>query len=109
MLPARSDADLRQRCAGTPWGQQPRHACGVRQRALAGELAFGTVDSWLVWKLTGGRVHATDISNASRTLLFNIHEQKWDEQLCSLFDVPSSMLPEVTSCSEAIGESMAGA
>jgi len=79
------------------------HVHGVRQRAAAGELAFGTVDSWLVWKLTGGRVHATDISNASRTLLFNIHDQKWDEELCAVFDVPASMLPEVKSCSEVVG------
>ena len=79
------------------------HVPGARQRAQAGELAFGTVDSWLVWKLTGGRVHATDISNASRTLLFNIHEQKWDEELCSLFDVPASLLPEVKSSSEVVG------
>jgi glycerol kinase len=76
---------------------------GARQRAQAGELAFGTVDSWLIWKLTNGRVHATDISNASRTLLFNIHEQKWDEELCTLFDIPASMLPEVKSCSEVVG------
>ncbi|MBP7052513.1 MAG: glycerol kinase GlpK [Phycisphaerae bacterium] len=76
---------------------------GARQRAQAGELAFGTVDSWLVWKLTGGRVHVTDISNASRTLLFNIHEQRWDEELCKLFEVPASMLPEVKSCSEVVG------
>ncbi len=79
------------------------HVPGARQRAQAGELAFGTVDSWLVWKLTGGRVHVTDISNASRTLLFNIHEQKWDEELCKLFEVPASMLPEVKSCSEVVG------
>lgn len=79
------------------------HVPGARQRAQAGELAFGTVDSWLLWKLTGGRVHATDISNASRTLLFNIHEQKWDEELCTLFDVPCSLLPEVKSCSEVVG------
>jgi glycerol kinase len=76
------------------------NVAGARQRAQAGELAFGTVDSWLIWKLTNGRVHATDISNASRTLLFNIHDQKWDEELCRLFDVPRSMLPEVKSCSE---------
>ena len=76
---------------------------GARRRATAGELAFGTVDSWLIWKLTGGRVHVTDISNASRTLLFNIHEQKWDEELCTLFDVPMSMLPEVKTCSEVVG------
>jgi glycerol kinase len=79
------------------------HVAGARQRAQAGELACGTVDSWLVWKLTGGRVHATDMSNASRTLLFNIHEQKWDEELCTLFDVPASMLPEVKSSSEVVG------
>ncbi len=79
------------------------HVDGARERAEKGELAFGTVDSWLVWKLTNGRVHATDISNASRTLLFNIHEQKWDEELCDLFAVPPSMLGEVKSCSEAFG------
>jgi glycerol kinase len=79
------------------------HVEGARQRAEKGELAFGTVDSWLVWKLTGGRVHATDISNASRTLLFNIHDQKWDAELCGLFGVPASMLPEVKSCSELFG------
>jgi glycerol kinase len=79
------------------------HVPGARPRAQAGELAFGTVDSWLLWKLTGGRVHATDISNASRTLLFNIHEQKWDEELCRLFDVPGSLLPEVKRCSEVVG------
>jgi len=76
---------------------------GARQRANKGELAFGTVDSWLVWKLTNGSVHATDISNASRTLLFNIHDQKWDEELCELFGVPMSMLGEVKSCSEQFG------
>jgi len=76
---------------------------GARERAQKGELAFGTVDSWLVWKLTNGSVHATDISNASRTLLFNIHDQKWDEELCELFEVPMSMLGEVKSCSEEFG------
>ena len=76
---------------------------GARERAEKGELAFGTVDSWLVWKLTNGAVHATDISNASRTLLYNIHEQKWDEQLCELFGVPMSMLGEAKSCSEEFG------
>jgi glycerol kinase len=79
------------------------HVAGARARAEAGELAFGTVDSWLIWKLTNGRVHATDITNASRTLLFNIHDQKWDDELCRLFDVPRSMLAEVKGCSEAIG------
>ncbi|MCL5282616.1 MAG: glycerol kinase GlpK [Planctomycetes bacterium] len=79
------------------------NAPDARKRAQAGELAFGTVDSWLVWKLTDGRVHATDVSNASRTLLFNIHEQKWDAELCKLFDVPPSMLPDVKSSSEVVG------
>ncbi len=76
---------------------------GARAKAEKGELAFGTVDAWLVWKLTNGRVHATDISNASRTLLFNIHDQQWDEELCDLLSVPVSMLPEVKSCSETFG------
>ena len=76
---------------------------GARERAERGELAFGTVDSWLVWKLTKGRVHATDITNACRTLLFNIHQQTWDPELCDLFGVPASMLPEVKSCSEQFG------
>ncbi len=79
------------------------HVDGARARAEAGELAFGTVDSWLVWKLTGGRVHATDVSNACRTLLFNIHEQQWDAELCALLSIPMSMLPEVKSCSDAFG------
>lgn len=67
----------------------------ARRRAEAGELLFGTVDTWLVWQLTGGRVHATDATNASRTLLFNIHTQQWDETLLELFSVPRSVLPEV--------------
>jgi len=79
------------------------HVPGARARAQRGELAFGTVDAWLVWNLTKGRVHATDISNASRTLLFNIHTRTWDDALCELFEVPQSMLPRVTSCSEEIG------
>lgn len=79
------------------------HVAGAQQRAQAGELAFGTVDSWLIWKLTNGRVHATDITNACRTLLFNIHDQRWDEELCELFDIPPSMLPEVKGCSEVVG------
>ncbi len=68
---------------------------GARKRAEAGELAFGTVDSYLLWKLTGGKVHATDATNASRTMLFNIAQQKWDEELLALFDIPVSLLPEV--------------
>ena len=80
---------------------------GARQKAEAGELMFGTVDTWLIYKLTGGRVHATDYSNASRTMLFNIHTLTWDDQLLSLFDVPRSMLPEVHPSSHIFGTSTA--
>ncbi len=76
---------------------------GARDKAQRGELCFGTVDSWLLWKLTNGKVHATDVSNASRTLLYNIHELKWDEELLSLFGIPDNMLPEVRSSSEVYG------
>ncbi|MBR6727689.1 MAG: glycerol kinase GlpK [Clostridia bacterium] len=71
------------------------HTEGARERAARGELCFGTVDSYLIFRLTGGRVHATDPSNAARTLLFNIHDMKWDKELLELFDVPAAMLPEV--------------
>ena len=77
---------------------------GARERAEAGELAFGTVDSWLVWKLTGGRKHITDVSNASRTLMYNIREEQWDDELLDILDVPRSMLPEVRSSSEVYGQ-----
>jgi glycerol kinase len=77
---------------------------GARPKADAGQLAFGTVDAWLLWKLTAGAVHATDVSNASRTMLFNIHTMKWDDELLRLFGVPASLLPEVRSSSEAFGE-----
>jgi len=73
---------------------------GARAKAEKGDLAFGTVDSWLVWKLTQGRKHVTDVSNASRTMLFNINTLKWDAELLSLFDVPLAMMPEVASSSE---------
>jgi glycerol kinase len=73
---------------------------GVRERAEKGELAFGTVDSWLVWKLTQGRTHITDVSNASRTMMFNIHTLDWDEELLEILGIPNSMLPEVKSSSE---------
>jgi len=76
----------------------------VRARALDGKLAFGTVDCFLLWRLTGGRVHATDASNASRTLLFNIHTQTWDEDLLKLFDIPRELLPEVKDCAANFGE-----
>ncbi len=76
---------------------------GARKKALEGSLRFGTVDSWLVWNLTGGKRHVTDVSNASRTMLFNIHTLKWDEDLLRLFGIPSSMLPEVCDSSAVYG------
>ena len=72
--------------------------------AKEGELAFGTVDSWLVWKLTGGRLHITDPSNASRTMLFDINTLEWDDELLEIFDIPRAMFPEVRSSSEIYGE-----
>jgi glycerol kinase len=80
---------------------------GARRRAEAGELAFGTVDSWLAWKLTGGAVHVTDPSNASRTLLYNIHTQQWDAELLELFGIPKKLLPQVKSSSEVYAETAA--
>ncbi len=76
----------------------------ARRRAENGELAFGTIDTWLVWKLTGGRLHITDVSNASRTMLFDINTLKWDDELLAIFDVPRAILPEVRSSSEVYGE-----
>jgi len=80
---------------------------GLRARAEAGELAFGTVDTFLLWRLTGGRVHATDVSNASRTLLFDIHRLDWDDELLALVGVPPAVLPEVRPTSGAFGETEA--
>ena len=71
----------------------------IRQRAEEGHLCFGTIDSWLIWKLTQGKSHITDASNASRTMLFNLTTGSWDEELCKLFDIPMSMLPEVVDSS----------
>ncbi len=79
------------------------HVKGARAKAKAGKLAFGTIDTWLLWNLTGGKVHATDPSNASRTMLYNIHKQAWDPDLLALFDVPVAILPEVRSSSEVYG------
>lgn len=76
---------------------------GARERAEAGKLRFGTVDSWLVWRLTRGHVHITDVTNASRTMLFNIHTLEWDEDLLKLFGIPKSMMPEVKQSSEIYG------
>lgn len=76
---------------------------GARDKATKGELAFGTVDSFLIWRLTGGKTHATDATNASRTNVFNINNQEWDEELLELFDVPASILPEVKDCADDYG------
>jgi glycerol kinase len=83
------------------------HVPGARQRAEAGELAFGTVDTWLVWNLTGGAVHATDASNASRTLLYNIHNGDWDDKLLQLMRIPRAVLPNVVPTSGVVGASAA--
>lgn len=79
------------------------NAAGVRERAEKGELLFGTVDSWIIWKLTGGKVHVTDYSNASRTMLFNIHTLKWDEEILRVLKIPQQILPEVKPSSHVYG------
>ena len=89
--------------SGTKLNWLLQHIPGARQRALRGELAFGTIDSWLIWQLTAGKVHATDVSNASRTMLFNIHTLDWDDELLRAMDIPRSLLPKIVSSSEIIG------
>ena len=79
------------------------HVEGVRERAERGELAFGTVETWLVWNLTLGRLHISDVSNASRTMLFNIHSLEWDDELLNLLDIPKSLMPDVVDSSEVYG------
>jgi glycerol kinase len=79
------------------------HVSGAREQAAKGELCFGTIDTWLLWKLTNGKVHATDVSNASRTMMFNIHTLEWDQELLKLYDIPANLLPEVRSSSEVYG------
>ena len=80
------------------------HIEGARQQAQRGELLMGTIETWLIWRLTGGQVHATDYTNASRTMLFNIHTMQWDDDLLALFDIPRSMMPEVMPCDAIYGE-----
>ncbi|MFF2499778.1 glycerol kinase GlpK [Peribacillus sp. NPDC058075] len=80
------------------------HVDGARERAENGDLLFGTIDTWLIWKLSGGKAHVTDYSNASRTLMYNIHDLKWDEELLEILQVPRSMLPDVRSSSEIYGK-----
>jgi len=79
---------------------------GARQQAERGELAFGTIDSWLLWQLTGGALHATDVSNASRTMLFNVHSNAWDDELLALLDIPASLLPAVLPSSANYGQTV---
>ena len=80
------------------------NVAGAKEKAEAGKLAFGTIDTWLIWKLTNGQTHVTDVSNASRTMMYNIHTLTWDEELLELFGIPKSMLPTVKSSSEVYGE-----
>lgn len=82
------------------------HVEGSREKAAKGDVLFGTIDTWVIWKLTGGKVHVTDYTNASRTLMYNIHELKWDEALLSYLDVPKAMLPEVKPSSEVYGNTV---
>lgn len=89
--------------SGTKIGWLLDRVPGAREQAERGELAFGTIDSFLLWRLTGGRVHASDATNAARTLLFNIHRNEWDAGLCKLLNVPMSLLPEVRDCAAAFG------
>lgn len=106
------EADVRERTglvldpyfSGTKLQWLLDHVPGARDRANRGELAAGTIDTWLIWKLTGGRVHATDASNASRTLLWNLRSADWDEEMLRLFDVPREILPEVVTSSGVIAE-----
>lgn len=80
------------------------HVEGAREQAEAGELLFGTIDTWLIWKLSNGKVHVTDYSNASRTMLYNIYEQKWDQEICEKLSIPMSLLPKVASSSEVYAQ-----
>lgn len=84
------------------------HVEGARAKAEQGDLLFGTTDTWLIWKLTGGKVHVTDYSNASRTMMYNIRELQWDQELLAMLDVPKGMLPEVRNSSEVYGNTDAG-
>jgi len=94
--------------SASKWNWILEHVPGAKEKAAAGELALGTVDSWLIWNLTGGSVHVTDVTNASRTMLFNINTLTWDQELLTLFGIPESMLPEVKSSSEIYGHTAAG-
>ena len=103
MITARTGLLLDPYFSGTKVKWLLDHIPGARERAARGELAFGTVDSWLVWNLTGGAVHATDATNAARTLLFNIASNEWDAEICGLLDIPMQILPEVRDCAAPFG------
>lgn len=90
--------------SATKWRWMLESVPGAREKAEKGELAFGTIDSWLIWKLTDGKVHVSDVTNACRTMLFNIHTLDWDPELLELFDIPVEVLPEVRSSSEIYGK-----
>ena len=94
--------------SATKWKWILDNVPGAGEKARRGELAFGTVESWLIWNLTGGKVHVTDVTNASRTMLFNIHTLEWDPELLDLFGIPRSVIPEVRSSSEVYGNSAEG-
>ena len=104
LIRARSGLELDAYFSATKLAWLLDHIPDARRRAEAGELAFGTIDSWLVWQLTGGRCHVTDPSNASRTMLFDIHRQRWDDELLALFRIPRALLPEVVPTSGVLGE-----
>ncbi len=107
MITARTGLLLDPYFSGTKVKWLLDHIPGARDRAARGELAFGTVDSWLIWNLTGGQVHATDATNAARTLLFNIATNDWDADICALLDIPMSILPEVRDCAAPFGTARA--
>jgi glycerol kinase len=108
MLAAKTGLVLDAYFSGTKLKWLLDHVPGARARAARGELAFGTIDTWLVWKLTNGAVHVTDASNASRTLLYDIHTGTWDDELLALFDIPREVLPRVVSSSEVIATTALG-
>ena len=108
MLAAKTGLVLDAYFSGTKLKWLLDHVPGARARAARGELAFGTIDTWLVWKLTNGAVHVTDASNASRTLLYDIHTGTWDDELLALFDIPREILPRVVSSSEFIATTALG-
>jgi glycerol kinase len=103
MITARTGLLLDPYFSGTKIKWLLDHVDGARARAKRGELAFGTVDTWLIWNLTGGKVHATDATNASRTLIYNIARGDWDAEICGLLDIPLSLLPDVRDCAASFG------